>query len=137
MALISSKGAYGLRAMYELSLAQENTPVQIKHIAAKTGLSQNYLEQLLSILRRAGLVESIRGAHGGYHLAKPAEAIIVGEILEVLEGELQILNQGGQNDPLVLFYETCHERLVEIFNLPLSALQQYHERLLGQLHYTI
>ncbi len=137
MALISSKGAYGLRAMYELSIATESTPVQIKQIALKTGLSQNYLEQLLSTLRRAGLVESIRGAHGGYLLAKPAESILVIEILEALEGELQLLNQGGQNDPLVLFYEACHQEMLKIFTLPLSQLQQYHERLLGQLHYTI
>jgi len=137
MALISSKGVYGLRAMYELSLAPVNTLTQIKTIAQNTGISQNYLEQLLSILRRSGLVESIRGAQGGYKLAKPAESITVFQIIETLEGELEILSQSSLNDPLRLFYEDCYESLTKVLTLPLSELHRYHERLLGQLNYTI
>ena len=137
MALISSKGVYGLRAMYELSLAPVNTLTQIKTIAQNTGISQNYLEQLLSILRRSGLVESIRGAQGGYKLAKPAESITVFQIIETLEGELEILSQSSSNDPLRLFYEDCYESLTKVLTLPLSELHRYHERLLGQLNYTI
>jgi Rrf2 family protein len=137
MALISSKGVYGLRAMYELSLAPKAKPLQTKQIAQKTALSQAYLEQLLGTLRRAGLVESVRGAHGGYLLAKSAESILISDILEALEGELEILSQHSHGDPLELFYEECRYNLLEVFNLPLSQLQQYHERLLGRLHYSI
>lgn len=137
MALISSKGAYGLRAMYELSLAPANSLIQIKTIAQNSSISQNYLEQLLSILRRAGLVESIRGAQGGYRLAKPAKEITVFEIIEALEGELEILNQTGTADPLKLFYEDCYDSLAKVLSQPLSDLHRYHERLLGQLNYTI
>ncbi len=137
MALISSKGAYGLRAMYELSCKESKTPIQIRTIAKSSGISQNYLEQLFSILRRAGYVESVRGAHGGYMLAKPAEEIFVYEILRTLEGDLKIINQHNSLDPLALFYEECHKTLLKAFNLPLSELQEYHGRLLGQLHYNI
>jgi Rrf2 family protein len=137
MALISSKGAYGLRAMYELSLAPTNSLLQIKTIAQNSGISQNYLEQLLSILRRAGLVESIRGAQGGYKLSKPAKDITVFQIIEALEGELEIISQTSPADPLKLFYEECYESLTKVLALPLSELHRYHERLLGQLNYTI
>lgn len=137
MALISSKGAYGLRAMYELSLAPRDTLTQIKTIAQNSGISQNYLEQLLSILRRAGLVESIRGAQGGYMLAKPAKDITVFEIIETLEGEIEIVNKTGHVDPLKLFYEECYESLTSVLRLPLSELRPFHERLLGQFNYSI
>ena len=57
MALISSKGSYGLRAIYEIYLQESKKPIQTKLISQKTGISQNYLEQLLSTLRKAGFVE--------------------------------------------------------------------------------
>ena len=78
MPLISTKGVYGLTAMYELSKHQEDTPMQIKDISSNANIPQNYLEQLLSKLRRAELVKSIRGARGGYILARsPSEIKIV------------------------------------------------------------
>ncbi len=70
MSLISTKGTYGLSAMYELSLAKSDKPMQIKDISKKANIPQNYLEQLLVVLRRAELVVSVRGAQGGYFLAR-------------------------------------------------------------------
>ena len=70
MPLISTKGVYGLAAIYELSKHKDDTPMQIKDISANASIPQNYLEQLLSKLRRADLVKSVRGARGGYTLAK-------------------------------------------------------------------
>ena len=66
MAGISTKGLYGLAAMYELSQESTGNPMQIKEISSKGNIPHNYLEQILSGLRKAGLVKSIRGAHGGY-----------------------------------------------------------------------
>ena len=63
-------------------------PTPVRDIAAAQGLSQSYLEQLLAPLRRAGLVRSVRGPEGGYHLASEPDAITVGDILRVLEGPL-------------------------------------------------
>ena len=85
MPLISTKGVYGLTAMYELSKYQEDSPMQIKEISANANIPQNYLEQLLSKLRRAELVKSIRGARGGYILAKSAKEIKIVDILIALE----------------------------------------------------
>ena len=75
MPLISSKGVYGLTAMHELSKNKKDTPMQIREISANASIPQNYLEQLLSKLRRAELVSSVRGSKGGYRLAKKANEI--------------------------------------------------------------
>ena len=86
--IISTKGRYGLRAMFELAKEYGKGPLSIKQISSIQGLSEQYLEQIFSKLKGAGLVESTRGAGGGYTLGgKPAE-ISVGKVLTVLEGEL-------------------------------------------------
>lgn len=85
---LSTKGRYGLKAMFELALNQGDGPVSLKYIAEKQNLSDQYLEQLFSTLRRAGLIKSIRGAQGGYLLSRDATKITVGDILRVLEGPI-------------------------------------------------
>ena len=85
---LSTKGRYGLRAMVDLADHCENAPVSISAISTRQGLSVTYLEQLLAKLRKAGLVQSVRGAQGGYVLAKVASEISVGDILRALEGDL-------------------------------------------------
>ena len=69
---LSTKGRYGLRALIDLAQYSEDTPVSIMSISSRQELSERYLEQLMSMLKKAGLVKSIRGAGGGYILAKPA-----------------------------------------------------------------
>ncbi len=86
--IISTKGRYGLRAMFELAKAYGDGPLSIKQISAVQGLSEQYLEQLFAKLRSAELVESTRGAGGGYSLAAPPKYITVGMVLTALEGEL-------------------------------------------------
>ncbi|MCF2668638.1 RrF2 family transcriptional regulator [Faecalicatena contorta] len=86
---LSTKGRYGLRAMIDLARYSEVEPVSINSIAARQNISERYLEQLVALLRKAGLVKSIRGATGGYILAKNAAEISVGDILRALEGSLE------------------------------------------------
>lgn len=86
---LSTKGRYGLRAMIDLARYSEEEPVSINSIAARQGISERYLEQLVALLRKAGLVNSIRGATGGYVLAKKANEISVGDVLRALEGSLE------------------------------------------------
>ena len=86
---LSTKGRYGLRAMIDLARYSEVEPVSINSIAARHNISERYLEQLVALLRKAGLVKSIRGATGGYILAKNAAEISVGDILRALEGSLE------------------------------------------------
>jgi len=137
MSLISSKGIYGLSAMYELSLRNSSKPTQIRDISNKAQIPQNYLEQLLVVLRRAELVTSVRGAHGGYFLSKSADQIFVKDILIALEGNMNVVNTKIDNPVLELFYEESNEKLKNIFNLTLADLQEYENKLTTQIHYSI
>lgn len=85
---LSTKGKYGLRAFIDLAVWGEEGPVSLTSIAARQEISPNYLEQLMAKLKRAALVESVRGVNGGYRLARPADEISVGDVLRALEGEL-------------------------------------------------
>lgn len=87
---ISTKGRYGLRAMEVLKDNYGKDPVSIRSIALEQNISVPYLEQLFTKMRKAGIVESIRGAHGGYVLARPPEEITVGEVLDALEGKTKL-----------------------------------------------
>ena len=86
---ISTKGRYGLRALIDLAQYSEIEPVSINSIATRQGISERYLEQLMTLMKKAGLIKSIRGASGGYVLAKEIEEISVGDVLRALEGNLQ------------------------------------------------
>ena len=86
---ISTKGRYGLRALIDLAQYSEIEPVSINSIATRQGISERYLEQLMTLMKKAGLIKSIRGASGGYVLAKEIGEISVGDVLRALEGNLQ------------------------------------------------
>lgn len=92
---ISTKGRYGLRALIDLARYSEAEPVSISCIAERQNLSERYLEQLMSLLKKAGLIKSIRGAGGGYVLAKDAGEISVGDVLRALEGSLEPMECAG------------------------------------------
>lgn len=87
---LSTKGRYGLRAVVDLAVHGTECAVSINSIALRQGLSESYLEQLIAKLKKAGIVNSIRGTNGGYRLAKPASEITVGDILRALEGQLSV-----------------------------------------------
>lgn len=85
---ISTKGRYGVKALFELAMHEGAGPVSLKTVAERQGLSEHYLEQLVAPLRKAGLVTSVRGAQGGYTLSRPASEITVGDVIRVLEGPI-------------------------------------------------
>lgn len=85
---ISTKGRYGLTIMIELGKRYGEGPISLKSIAQTHNLSEHYLEQLAGPLRNAGLVKSVRGAYGGYILAKEPAEITAGDIIRVLEGPI-------------------------------------------------
>ena len=86
---ISTKGRYGLRALIDIAQYSEIEPVSISSISARQDISERYLEQLMALLKKAGLIKSIRGAGGGYVLAKDVSEISVGDVLRALEGNLE------------------------------------------------
>lgn len=85
---ISTKGRYALRLMLDLAINYTGEYISIKSIAARQDISEKYLEQIITQLNRAGYVRSVRGAQGGYMLAKPPSEYTVGMILRVMEGSL-------------------------------------------------
>lgn len=85
---LSARTEYGLLALADLATAPDGTPVAAREIASGRGIPQAFLEQLLADLRRAGIVRSTRGAHGGFMLARAAAEITALEIVEALEGPI-------------------------------------------------
>ncbi|MDR2166401.1 MAG: Rrf2 family transcriptional regulator [Clostridiales bacterium] len=86
---ISTRGRYGLKAVVDIAYHTQSVKcVSLKAIAVRHGISENYLEQIIAPLKKAGVLISVRGAGGGYYLSKSPEKITIGEILRVLEGSL-------------------------------------------------
>jgi len=85
---LSTRSEYGLRALVSLVRRAEETPVPLRVLAQSEDISEQYLEQIFVELRRAGLVRSVRGARGGYRLARKPEEIPVAEVVRLLEGSL-------------------------------------------------
>lgn len=86
---ISTKGRYGLTVVVVLGSKYGEGPVPLRQIAEEQALSEAYLEQLIPPLRNQGIVKSVRGAYGGYMLAKPPEEITSGDVIRILEGPIQ------------------------------------------------
>ena len=89
---LSTRGRYGVRMMLELALHYGEGPILLKDIADRQGISEKYLWQLINPLKTTGLVNSQRGAHGGYVLGKAPEAISLKAILQILEGPLCLVD---------------------------------------------
>ncbi len=89
---LSTKGRYGVRAMIDLASHYRHGPCVLKDMAKRIDVSNKYLEQLISLLRTAGLVRSVRGAHGGYMLARDPKDIRVSDVIQVLEGSISLVD---------------------------------------------
>lgn len=85
---ISTKGRYAVRLMLDLALHNTGECIKVKEIAERQSVSEKYLEQIVGVLNRAGYLVSVRGAQGGYHLARDPKEYTVGMILRLTEGSL-------------------------------------------------
>ena len=96
---ISTKGRYGLRAMLDLAKhCQSGETICVQSISRRQNISESYLEQLVRLLRKADLITSVRGAGGGYQLAKDPIDISVGDILRACEGDIEVVSCGSKDD---------------------------------------
>ena len=86
--LISSRGQYAIRILLDLAIYENGEAINVKTIAERQELSEKYMEQILSVLQKAGFVISTRGYHGGYHLSGRPENYSVGKILRTVDGPL-------------------------------------------------
>jgi Rrf2 family protein len=125
---ISTKGRYGLRAIIDLAINSAGEHVALYSIAQRQGISENYLEQMFSTLRKAGLVKSVKGAQGGYTLASKPSEITIGTVLRVLEGSLSIIDEDsevGNSDSFSLqrcIKETVWDKINESINVVVDSI---------------
>jgi Rrf2 family protein len=114
---ISTKGRYGLRAMLDLAVYSKGDHISLKSIAERQNISEGYLEQVFSTMRKAGLINSIKGSQGGYALANRPENITVGSVLRVLEGNLSVIDEKSMEERTNDRIEDCiRERVWSAIN---------------------
>jgi Rrf2 family protein len=144
---ISSKGEYGLRALFDLAQRYGAGPVQSHDIHERQGIDENYLNQILISLRKAGLIESVRGPQGGHRLARPPAQITLLEVVVALEGPL-LPADGGREigdaaEPIDLdlireIWTGARDALERYLgNLTLEDLTQRKRRRVGEVMYYI
>ena len=109
---LSTKGRYGLRAILDLAVHASGGHVPINLIAERQDISVSYLEHLFSLLRKAGLVRSVKGAQGGYMLGYPADRMRVGDVLRALEGELSLVEDHLESAPEMDTLSRCIRKMV-------------------------
>ena len=137
MALLSTKGVYGLMAILEIAKASEISPISIKEISDRICVSKNYLEQILNGLRGAGLIESIKGKNGGYFLAISADKISFGDVFKTMEKDFKLTNLKVNNPNVDFFFKQYDERLLKLFDEPISKFEEYKEESTKFLDFSI
>jgi Rrf2 family protein len=123
----TTKSRYGLSAVLEMASHFGGAPLQVKEIAAKHGISPQYLEQLLSRLKKPGLIRAVRGQKGGFVLTRLPQEISLVEVLEALEGPLAIAESVAQDDVLVHYAsktETAIRRVLDVSLAEVLARQR-------------
>jgi Rrf2 family iron-sulfur cluster assembly transcriptional regulator len=119
---LSSKGRYGVRALFDIAFHNEGGPTQIREIAEREAIPARFLEQIFQDLKRAGLVSAKRGPRGGYQLARPPAEISVGDVLRALEGpEIIAVEDDGargrpQPDVVGAVFQTIAQRASACFD---------------------
>jgi len=95
---LTTKGRYAVTAMIDLTLHAKDKPISLAEISGRQSISLSYLEQLFSKLRHSGLVSSVRGPGGGYHLAVPSEDIFVAQIINAVNESIDTTSCRGKGD---------------------------------------
>lgn len=133
---LSTRGVYGLSALYYILLNSHLNAVQASEIAKAIDVPQNYLEQLLFILRNRGFLVSVRGPKGGYRLADGAENTPIKDIFDILESSWN-KRCYTQSPALNLFWEESYKKIREIYNMSLKELIRYEELISSKNMYYI
>ena len=138
---LSTRGRYGIHAMYDLARYHQSEPQSIKAIAERQDIPEAYLEQLIAVLRRSGLVTSVRGAQGGYLLDRPPGEITVGHVLSALEGDLALVDCLVEEDacdkacscPTRLVWQKLRDGMNQILDgITLQDMLNDYERMAAQ-----
>jgi len=139
---ISSKGEYGLRALFDLAQHYEQTPRRSREIGEAQGVPEDYLNQLLITMRKAGLINSLRGPQGGHTLARHPAQITLYEIIRELEGDISPVAHAVEPAPLdkvlnVIWQEIEEQTLRILQETTLEDLCERHSRNQASMMYYI
>ena len=144
---ISTKGRYAVRVMLDLAMHNTGECIKVKEIAGRQGISEKYLEQIIAVLNKAGYVKSVRGAQGGYRLAKNPEDYTVGMILRLTEGSMAPVSCLEEGADICERCDTCETLQVwkDIYNavngvidgVTLADLLERRQKRLENLDYSI
>jgi len=137
MRVFSEKVNYGLAAIFELAKSYDEGYIQIKQIATSQKIPKNYLEQLLIDLKRAGLVESMRGSLGGYRLKKLASDIKIIDLIEALERPIEVVDYSKNSVVLQSFWKNIEKKFKELFNDSIEKLIEEENQLNKRFTYQI
>ncbi|MDR1231263.1 MAG: Rrf2 family transcriptional regulator [Spirochaetaceae bacterium] len=121
---VSTRGKYGMRLLLDLAHRSSETHVTLASVAQRQGISVRYLEQVAIILRRSGIIRSVKGAQGGYALARKPDEIILGDILRSLEGDMLIIDPPLDDEPetrlqrcvRATVFDKINERIAEVID---------------------
>ena len=134
---ISSKTIYAIAALQELGSIPDNEVLKIKEIAANASIPQNFLEQILLELKKQGLLMSIKGAHGGYKLARSLNDITLKDVVLILESDIFSDNYQTDDQALKFFFYDIKQQVSTVFEIPLSELKSYQLKADKTLNYSI
>jgi len=134
---ISSKTIYAIAALNELSTIQGDKVLKIKEIAANANIPQNFLEQILLELKKQGILTSVKGAYGGYRLAKDLKDITLKDVIVILESDVFSDICKTDNPALKLFWGDLKQNVSSAFDIPLSTLKNYQLQANETLNYSI
>lgn len=137
MVSLSVKGKYGVAAVFELSQHSKGEPIQIRQLSQSCQIPQNYLEQILVVLKKEGIVKSFRGAQGGYELAKPSNQITIKDVLTCLEGPSQLQTGYCGCDVLSRFWAEVDQAIIGSLNKTFQELVADKQQAKKILQYTI
>lgn len=147
---ISTQGRYGLRALVDLAENENDGAIPLREISERQKISERYLEQLFAKLRKAGLVKSVRGAHGGYMLNRDPEEITVGDVIITLEGSIapvectkagegscEMLPQCATHEVWVKIKDKINEvvEAITVEDLKQRARELHHQQEKGYMYY--
>ncbi|SFZ98095.1 Predicted transcriptional regulator of cysteine synthase, Rrf2 family [hydrothermal vent metagenome] len=134
---ISSKTIYAIASLHELASIPKDEVLKIKEIASRANVPHNFLEQILLELRKKGLLISIKGAKGGYRLAKELKDITLKDIVLILETDAFSDICRTDNPALKLFWSDIKSGVSSVFDVPLSELNNYQNKANKILNYSI
>jgi len=134
---ISTKTVYAIAALQELGDIHTKDVLKIKEIASRATIPQNFLEQILLELKKQGLLTSLKGANGGYKLAKDLKDITLKDVVMILESDILTAIEQPSNKGLELFWDDIKTNVSKIFEIPLSELKNYQLKATDTLNYSI